>query len=75
MSVQLNDLELIKMVAAVNCVGVKFCPGGQLFAILLGNRVEIMSTVDFAQVASLQGHSAKVGRATTLFFEFQFRHT
>jgi hypothetical protein len=60
MSVQLNDLELIKMVAVVSCAGVKFCPGGQLFAIVLSSRVEIMSTVDFAQVASLQGHSAKV---------------
>lgn len=66
MSVQLNDLELIKMVTVANCVGVKFCPGGQLFAILLSNRVEIMSTVDFAQVACLQGHCAKVRLKNTL---------
>jgi hypothetical protein len=41
MSVQLTDLELIKMVAVVRCSGVKFCPGGQLLASLQGHSAKV----------------------------------
>ncbi|XP_059470478.1 cilia- and flagella-associated protein 57 [Neocloeon triangulifer] len=60
MSIELDDLRMIRTAAAADCYEVQFSPGGDLFAVVYGNKVDIVSIVSFVSKLSLLGHRAKV---------------
>ncbi|XP_065338039.1 cilia- and flagella-associated protein 57 [Cloeon dipterum] len=63
MSIELDDLEMIRTAAAADCIDVQFSPGGDLFAVVYANKVDIVSIVSFVSKLSLSGHCARVESA------------
>ncbi|KAF4521333.1 hypothetical protein B566_EDAN006920, partial [Ephemera danica] len=60
LSVQLDELAVVRELAVRNCRICTFSPGGQLFAVAHGNRVQLVSAITFETLHALQGHCAQV---------------
>eukprot|EP00906_Rhabdomonas_costata_P011478 RCo016356 len=59
-NVLVNDLHVCTDFPVKNCREVRFSPGGQYFAAVVVNRIQIYNAYSFELLGSLQGHSSMV---------------
>lgn len=59
-NVLVNDLHICTDFPVKNCREVRFSPGGQYFAAVVVNRIQVYNAYSFELIGSLQGHSSMV---------------
>ncbi|RKP04335.1 hypothetical protein CXG81DRAFT_8469, partial [Caulochytrium protostelioides] len=60
MSILLDDLRVFREFSIRGCREVQFSTGGQFFAAVHGNSIQVYSTWNFENLANLKGHNGKV---------------